>query len=172
MARLRLALLIIKKSKGNMKKMDNVKALNFDKNNKYNITTLADYFRAAYNIRDSIKGLTDLIIKTLHITKINGSSMFNLCRKNNTCELSINQFIAQCFPAWKKLVLEKYPDANITKDLFNYTIATNKSFDKVTYNNDLNRKKELVRKLYLSNAERLELLSLQIKLCNTDNYIK
>ena len=172
MARLRLALLIIKKSKGNMKKMDNVKALNFDKNNKCNITTLADYFRAAYNIRDSIKGLTDLIIKTLHITKINGSSMFNLCRKNNTCELSINQFIAQCFPAWKKLVLEKYPDANITKDLFNYTIATNKSFDKVTYNNDLNRKKELVRKLYLSNAERLELLSLQIKLCNTDNYIK
>ena len=172
MARLRLALLIIKKSKGNMKKMDNVKALNFDKNNKCNITTLADYFRAAYNIRDSIKGLTDLIIKTLHITKINGSSMFNLCRKNNTCELSINQFIAQCFPAWKKLVLEKYPDANITKDLFNYTIATNKSFDKVTYNNDLNRKKELVRKLYLSNVERLELLSLQIKLCNTDNYIK
>jgi hypothetical protein len=172
MARLRLALLIIKKSKGNMKKMDNVKALNFDKNNKCNITMLADYFRAAYNIRDSIKGLTDLIIKTLHITKINGSSMFNLCRKNNTCELSINQFIAQCFPAWKKLVLEKYPDANITKDLFNYTIATNKSFDKVTYNNDLNRKKELVRKLYLSNVERLELLSLQIKLCNTDNYIK
>lgn len=152
--------------------MDTVKAINFDKNSKCNITTLADYFRAAYNIRDGLKGLTNLVIKTLHMTKINGSSMFDLCRKNNTCELTINQFIVQCFPAWKKLVLEKYPDANITKDLFNYTIATNKSFDKVTYNNDLNRKKELVRKLYLSNVERLELLSLQIKLCNTDNYIK
>lgn len=171
MARLRLALLTIKKGK-ETKKMDNMKAINFDKNSKCNITTLADYFRSIYGIRDGLKGLTDIIVKTLHITKINGSSMFNLCRKNNTCELSINQFIAQCFPAWKKLVLEKYPDANITKDLFNYTIATNKNFDKVTYKNDLNRKKELVRKLYLSNAERLELLSLQIKLCNTDNYIK
>lgn len=152
--------------------MDTVKAINFDKNSKYNITTLADYFRAAYNIRDGLKDLTNLVIKTLHMTKINGSSMFDLCRKNNTCELTINQFIVQCFPAWKKLVLEKYPDANITKDIFNYTIATNKSFDKVAYNTDLSRKKELVRKLYLSNAERLELLSLQIKLCNTDNYIK
>lgn len=152
--------------------MDTVKARTFDKNIRCNITMLADYFRTTYSIKDDLKGLTDLVIRTLHMTKINGSSMFNLCRKNNTCELSINQFIAQCFPAWKKLVLEKYPDANITKDIFNYTIATNKSFDKVAYNTDLSRKKELVRKLYLSNAERLELLSLQIKLCNTDNYIK
>lgn len=152
--------------------MDTVKARTFDKNIRCNITTLADYFRTAYSIKDGLKGLTDLVIRTLHITKINGSSMFDLCRKNNTCELSINQFIAQCFPAWKKLVLEKYPDANITKDIFNYTIATNKNFNKVAYNNDLSRKKELVQKLHLSSAEKLELLSLQIKLCDTDNYIK
>ena len=171
MARLRLALLTIKKGK-ETKKMDTVKAINFDKNSKCNITTLADYFRAAYNIRDGLKGLTNLIIRTLHVTKINGSSMFDLCRKNNTCELSINQFIAQCFPAWEKLVLEKYPDANITKDVFNYIIATNKNFNKVAYNNDLSRKKELVQRLHLSSTEKLELLSLQIKLCDTDNYIK
>ena len=152
--------------------MDTVKARTFDKNIKCNISTLADYFRSIYGIRDSLKGLTDLIIKTLHMTKINGSSMFDLCRKSNTCELSINQFIAQCFPAWEKLILEKYPDANITKDVFNYTIATNKNFDKVAYNNDLSRKKELVQKLHLSSTEKLELLSLQIKLCDTDNYIK
>ena len=152
--------------------MDTVKARTFDKDIRCNITTLADYFRTAYSIKDGLKGLTDLVIRTLHMTKINGSSMFDLCRKNNTCELSINQFIAQCFPAWKKLVLEKYPDANITKDIFNYTIATNKSFDKVAYNSDLNRKKELVRKLHLSNTEKLELLSLQIKLCDSNNYIK
>lgn len=152
--------------------MDTVKARTFDKDIRCNITTLADYFRTAYNIKDGLKGLTDLVIKTLHITKINGSSMFDLCRKNNTCELSINQFIAQCFPAWKKLVLEKYPNANMTKDIFNYTIATNKSFDKATYNNDLSRKKELIRKLHLSSIEKLELLSLQIKLCDSNNYIK
>jgi hypothetical protein len=152
--------------------MDTVKARTFDKNIKCNISTLADYFRSIYGIRDSLKGLTDLVIKTLHMTKINGSRMFDLCRKSNTCELSINQFIAQCFPAWEKLILEKYPDANITKDIFNYTIATNKNFDKVAYNNDLSRKKELVQKLHLSSTEKLELLSLQIKLCDTDNYIK
>lgn len=152
--------------------MDTVKARTFDKDIRCNITMLADYFRTAYNIKDSLKGLTDLVIRTLHMTKINGSSMFDLCRKNNTCELSINQFIAQCFPAWKKLVLEKYPDANITKDIFNYTIATNKSFNKIAYNNDLSRKKELVRKLYPTATEKMELLSLQIKLCDSNNYIK
>lgn len=152
--------------------MDTVKARTFDKDIRCNITTLADYFRTTYNIKDRLKGLTDLVIKALHLTKINDSSMFDLCRKNNTCELSINQFIAQCFPAWKKLVLEKYPDANITKDIFNYTIATNKSFNKIAYNNDLQRKRELVRKLYPTPTEKLELLSLQIKLCDSNNYIK
>ena len=155
-----------------MEKMDTMKAINFDKNSKCNITTLADYFRSIYGIRDGLKSLTDLVIKALHLTKINGSSMFDLCRKNNTCELTINQFIAQCFPAWKKLVLEKYPNANITKDIFNYTMATNKNFDSVTYNNDLQRKKELVRKLYPTSTDKLELLSLQIKLCDSNNYIK
>ena len=152
--------------------MDTVKARTFDKNSKCNITTMADYFRTTYSIKDGLKGLTDLVIRTLHMTKINGSSMFNLCRKNNTCELTVNQFIAQCFPAWEKLVLEKYPDANITKDIFNYAISTNNSFDKIAYNNDLSRKKELVRKLYPTATEKMELLSLQIKLCDTDNYIK
>lgn len=152
--------------------MDTIKARTFDKDIRCNITTLADYFRTAYNIKDGLKGLTDLVIRTLHMTKINGSSMFDLCRKNNTCELSINQFIAQCFPAWKKLVLEKYPDANMTKDIFNYAISTNNSFDKIAYNNDLSRKKELVRKLYPTATEKMELLSLQIKLCDSNNYIK
>ena len=170
MARLRLALLTIKKGK-ETKKIDNMKAINFDKNSKCNITTLADYFRSIYGIRDGLKGLTDIIVKTLHITKINGFSMFDLCRKSNTCELSVNQFIAQCFPAWKKLVLEKYPDANLTKDMFNYTMSTNNSFDKIAYNNDLQRKKELVRKLYPTATEKMELLSLQIKLCDSNNYI-
>ena len=88
------------------------------------------------------------------------------------CTVCVCETVQFCYRKLYCFVNQKYPDANITKDLFNYTIATNKSFDKVTYNNDLNRKKELVRKLYLSNVERLELLSLQIKLCNTDNYIK
>lgn len=152
--------------------MNTVKARTFDKDIRCNITTLADYFRTTYSIKDGLKGLTDIIVKTLHITKINGFSMFDLCRKSNTCELSINQFIAQCFPAWKKLVLEKYPDANLTKDMFNYTMSTNNSFDKIAYNNDLQRKKELVRKLYPTATEKMELLSLQIKLCDSNNYVK
>lgn len=139
---------------------------------KCNITTLASYFKTAYGLRDNLKTLTDLIIKTLHLTKINGYSLFNLCRKNGTCELSINQFIAQCFPKWKQLIADKYPETNLTKDEFTYAMLTNPNFDAKSYNDDSITKKILVNKPYLTNAEKIELLSLQIKLCDCNNYIK
>lgn len=139
---------------------------------KYNITALASYFNTAYGLRDSLKTLTDMVIKTLHLTKINGYSLFNLCRKNGSCELTVNQFIAQCFPAWEKLIHEKYPDVNLTKDEFKYKMLTKPNFDNETYHSDLTKKKILVNKPFLTNAEKLELLSLQIKLCDSNNYIR
>ena len=139
---------------------------------KYDIRSLANYFKTAYRLRDGLKTLTDMIVKTLHLTKINGYSLFNLCRKNGTCELTVNQFIAQCFPAWKKLIAEKYPDVNLTKEEFTYAMLTKPNFDIKSYNNDSVTKKILVNKPYLTNAEKIELLSLQIKLCDCNNYIK
>lgn len=139
---------------------------------KYNITTLANYFKTVYGLRDGLRTLTDMVIKTLHLTKINGYSLFNLCRKNGTCELTVNQFIAQCFPAWEKLIHEKYPDINLTKDKFKYTMLTKPNFDSETYHSDLTKKKILVNKPFLTNAEKLNLLSLQIKLCDSNNYIR
>ena len=150
-------------------KMENINTL---AEKKYDITSLANYFKTMYGLRDNLKSLTNLVIKTLHSTTINGYSLFNLCRKNGTCELTVNQFIAQCFPKWKQLIAEKYPETNLTKDEFTYAMLTNPKFDAKAYNDDSVTKKILVNKPYLTNAEKIELLSLQIKLCDINNYIK